>query len=184
MVDPSRRAESRSNKWPTTWCTRVFGSLSCAVIVISASLSANAQGAAPGAAEPARQERITRLQDSLDAGEDWDIGVPVMESDSSFEGAIRAGRALRSEAYLELDRELRQVQQMLQARPDDEAAQRRLADVRGALAERIEVNINFDYLYAAAVYIELFRQAEGSPSAVRQFSQRLRERRSRQPSSG
>jgi len=158
----------------------VFGSLVCFATVSFLFLPADAQVAASGTGEPARQERVYRLQDSLDAGEDWDIGVPVIEADSSFEASIRAGRALRSDAYLELDRELRRVTELLRAQPENEAARRRLANVRRALAERIEVNMNLDYLYAASVYIELFRQADGSPSAVRRFTRLLGERRSAQ----
>lgn len=133
---------------------------------------------APTAGEASGQTRIARLQDSLEVSDEWVIGVPVIESDSSFDALIDAGRALDSAAYLALDRELRQVRALLAAQPEDATARRRLAEVRGALAERIELNIALDYLYAATVYIELFRQAEGSPSDLSRFSRRLSERRS------
>lgn len=155
----------------------------CTALVVAGSMPAGGQAPpAPASTESPEPTRITRLQDSLAAGEDWDIGMPVIEAgastDSSFAGLIRAGQALDSEAYFALDRELRQVQRLLQARPEDEAARQRLEELQDALLERIETNIDFDYLYAAAVYIELFRQAGGSDETVRRFSRQIRERRS------
>jgi len=45
------------------------------------------------------------------------------------------------------------------------------------LVERIEVNSRLGYLYAAAVYVELFRQAGGSADTVAGLSERLMEER-------
>lgn len=178
MVDPSKR-------WPESWrytvgiarrpCSLLAALLLCGVF------SANAQ--APPSTR-AGEAQVTRLQDSLASGDDWEIGVPRVEPESSFASSVRDGRALDSEAYLTLDRDLRQVRQRLQARPDDPGARRRLAEIRSALVERIEINIDFDYLYAAAVYIELLRQAEGSLTTVRQLSRRLDERRTALSDSG
>ncbi|MDT8408369.1 MAG: hypothetical protein RQ741_02100 [Wenzhouxiangellaceae bacterium] len=134
------------------------------------------------AREPAGQERVTRLQDSLDTGEDWDIGVPSLPpastADASLADLIRAGRALDTEAYLALDSEFRRVRQLLQVRPEDQAVRQQLEQLQNALVRRIEVNLDFDYLYAAAVYLELLRQADGASGTLRQFSRRLSERRS------
>jgi len=69
------------------------------------------------------------------------------------------------------------VQQQLQERPEDTAAGRRLEELRGGLVERIEVNSRLGYLYAAAVYVELFRQAGGSADTVAGLSERLMEER-------
>lgn len=153
------------------------------VTAITGTPAALAQESGPRAdRDRAGRERVTRLQDSLDAGEDWDIGVPQLpppsSDDESLADLIRAGRALDSEAYLALDREFRRVRQLLQSRPDDEAARLQLEQLQDALARRIEINLEFDYLYAAAVYLELFRQADGAPGTVRRFSRRLGERRS------
>ena len=132
--------------------------------------------------ESSGQDRVVRLQDSLRTDEDWDIGIPVIEPDAStnaqsasFAALIRDGRALDSEIYLALDRELRQVQRALQRRPDDDRAQSRLGEIRRALVQRIEVNIEFDYLYAARVYIALLEQAGAAPEQVAIYLQQLAE---------
>lgn len=153
------------------------------VVALTQIPAAVAEEPAPQAArKSAGHERVTRLQDSLDAGEDWDIGVPLVSPDStddeSLADLIRAGRALDSEAYLALDSEFRRVRELLQAQPEDEAIRLQLEQLQDALARRIEINLEFDYLYAAAVYLELFRLADGAPSTVRQYSRLLGERRS------
>lgn len=183
MVGPSFGAGRQAARRST-----LLAGLSLVVLVQVATAftgipAALAQESAPQTARKAPgHERITRLQDSLDAGEDWDIGVPAMAADStadeSFADLIRAGRALDSEAYLALDGELRRVRQLLQTRPGDETVRLQRGQLQDALARRIEINLEFDYLYAAAVYLELFRQADGAPGTVRQFSRRLGERRS------
>lgn len=171
MVDPSRRCPELRRH---TFVTALGPGSLLAVVLLSGFFSANAQ---TPLSTPTGEAQVTRLQDSLASGDDWEIGVPLLEPESSFATSIRNGRALDSEAYLSLDRNLRQVQQRLQARPEDPVAQRRLAEIRTALVERIEINIDFDYLYAAAVYIELLRQADGSLTTLRQLSRRLDQRR-------
>ena len=154
----------------------------CLVIALIWNPAAHAQQtSSPGNGQMSREGRVTRLHDSLAAGEDWDIGVPaiaVESSELSFAELVRAGRALDSEVYVALDRELRQVQRQLQARPADDAARRQLAEIRGALVERIEINMGLDYLYAAAVYVELLRQSGGSADTVGRLSQQIVARRS------
>lgn len=159
-------------------------------IALTWGLAANAQqSSSPGNGQISREDRVIRLTDSLAAGEDWDIGVPVIavetsgnpssesSSEPSFAELVRLGRALDSAAYLALDRELRQVQRQLQERPADDAARRQLEELRGALIERIEANTRLGYLYAAAVYVELLRQAGGSSDTVGLLSQRIMEER-------
>jgi len=172
VVDPSRRCQKR---WRVTCGTTLRPIPVLVALLMFALFQADAQSPP---STPIGEARVTRLQDSLDTGDDWEIGVPPVEPESSFATSIRDGSALDSEAYLRLDRDLRQVQRQLQARPEDESGQRRLAEIRRVLVERIEININFDYLYAATVYIEMLRQADGSVSTIRQLSQRLSERRS------
>jgi len=132
--------------------------------------------------ESSSQDRVVRLHDSLRTDEDWDIGIPVIAPDSSTNAQnaslavlIREGRALDSEAYLALDRELRQVRRELELRPDGKRAQTRLAEIRRALIQRIEVNIEFDYFYAARVYIALLEQAGAAPEQVAIYLQQLAE---------
>ncbi|MCA1778079.1 MAG: hypothetical protein LC637_01475 [Xanthomonadaceae bacterium] len=91
---------------------------------------------------------------------------------------VRLGRALNSEAYLLLDRELRQVLRQLQVRPTDDAAREQLAELRGAFIERTEINTRLGYLYAAAVYVGLLPQADGSADTVGRLSQQIVEQRS------
>lgn len=176
MVDPSRRCQKR---WRVTCGSTLRPIPALVALLMFALFQADAQSPP---STPIGEARVTRLQDSLHAGEDWDIGVPRMPpastADASFADLIRAGRALDSEAYLALDSEFRRVRQLSQARPDDEAIRLQLEQLQDALARRIEINLEFDYLYAAAVYLELFRQANGAPGTVRQFSRRLGERRS------
>ena len=178
MVNPSRR---RQERWRITRRITLRPVPALVALLMISVFSANAQ--APPSTQTG-EARVTRLQDSLGSGDDWEIGVPRVEPESSFAASIRDGRALDSEAYLTLDRELRQLQRQLEARPEDERAQRRLAELRSALVERIQININFDYLYAAAVYIEMLRQADGPEATVRQFSRRLDARRSALSDSG
>jgi len=132
--------------------------------------------------ESSGQDRVVRLHDSLRTDEEWDIGIPVVEpasssnsSNLSFAALIREGRALDSEAYLALDRELRQAQRALQLRPDGERAQSRLAEIRRALVQRIEINIEFDYLYAARVYIALLEDAGAPTDQVSTYRRQLAE---------
>lgn len=183
MVDPSFRRGWQGVRWSMPLAGVSLGILLHAVTAITGIPVALAQESTPQADRaPGGHERVTRLQDSLDAGEDWDIGVPMMPpssaADESLADLIRAGRALDSEAYMALDSEFRRVRQLLQARPDDEAGRLQLEQLQEALAQRIEINLEFDYLYAAAVYLELFRQADGAPVEVRQFSRRLGQARS------
>ena len=178
MVDPSFRAAWQAGRRSTLLAGVSLGILLHVVTVITGIPGALAQESTPQADRAqAGPERVTRLQDSLDAGEDWDIGVPLMPPDStdgdSFADLVRAGRALDSEAYLALDGEFRRVRELLQARPEDEAIRLQLEQLQDALARRIEINLEFDYLYASAVYLELFRQAAGAPETVRQLSRRL-----------
>lgn len=181
MVDSSIRSRLQTARFPKL----VAGLLVYSVFAIAGSPAAGAQESPTTVSgQSVGNERVIRFQDSLDAGRDWDIGVPLLEGDSptdlSFAGLIRSGRALESEAYRVLDNELRQVKQLLLARPEDEAVREQLEELQAALAQRIEINLNFDYLYAAAVYIELFRQADAPPGSVRRFSRLLTERRSTQ----
>lgn len=185
-MNPVIRAASHAGNQPKN---RGRGAPAIAVFVVlglSCAFSASAQTElSPGDRGRSGGERVTRLQDSLATGEDWDISMPAIEAGSassasaelSFVEQVRAGSALNSEAYLALDRELRQVRQRLQARPADAAARRRLADLRAALIERIEVNLRLEYLYAATVYVELLRQADGPAETVQRLNQRLVERR-------
>lgn len=180
MVDPSKLVDwlagARSRVLPET----LVGVFMILIMIGVGPAKAQAPDL-PTSGADARQpdrHRVMRLQDSLEGRGDWDIGMPVFEPESSFSASVRDGRALNSQAYLALGRELRQVRALIESGPADEEAQRRLADLRRALIERIEININLDYLYAAAVYLELLRQAEGPPAAVRRLSQRLSERRS------
>lgn len=156
------------------------------VLGLTCGFSASAQTPlSPGDSGQSGGERVHRLQDSLATGKDWDISMPAIDAgpagsasaELSFVESVRAGSALNSEAYLALDRELRQVRQRLQDRPADAAARRQLADLRRALIERIEVNLRLEYLYAATVYVELLRQADGPAETVQRLSQRLVERR-------
>lgn len=160
------------------------------VMALISGPAANAQqSSSPGNGPISREDRVTRLSDSLASGQDWDIGVPVIAVESvgspsseapselTLAESVRLGRALDSEAYLALDRELRQLQWQLQARPEDDAARRQLEELRGALIERIEANTRLGYLYAAAVYVELLRQAGGSADTVAGLSERLMEER-------
>jgi len=154
----------------------------CAVAVLGV-LSAVGQESPPqNSSESSGHDRVVRLQDSLSSADEWDIGIPVLEPDSrsnssnsSFAASIRAGRALDSEYYLALDRELRQVRRELQLRPDDEAVQSRLAEIRRALVQRIEINIEFEYLYAARVYIALLEDAGAPPDQVSTYRRQLAE---------
>ena len=103
--------------------------------------------------------------------------VPEVEDDSVVESDAlrRFHAALRNDfdtvsALAVMDAVSREL---LQARPEDEAIRLQLEQLQDALARRIEINLEFDYLYAAAVYLELFRQADGAPETVRQLSRRL-----------
>jgi len=185
VVDLLIREGLKTGRWQKLLAGLSGGLFVYAVLAIVGSAAVDAQESAESVAgRPAGNERVIRLQDSLDAGKDWDIGVPLpvpdSPTDSSFAGLIRAGRALESEAYRVLDSELRQVKQLLPARPEDEAVRQQLEELQDALAQRVEINLDFDYLYAAAVYIELFRQADGPPGAVRRFRRMLSERQSAQ----
>ncbi len=183
MDNPSFRTRRQAGSRPTLLAGISLGIVLAAVTAICTAPAALAQQPAPQAGRgPAEHERVTRLQDSLDAGEDWDIGVPLVpvpsSGDESLAELIRGGRALDSEAYLALNSEFRRVRQLLQVRPNDEQVQQQLEKLQDDLARRIEINLEFDYLYAAAVYLELFRQADGPPGTLRRFSRRLSERRS------
>lgn len=184
MAHFSIRAAAREETRPGALGQRAIVAIVMAVLLAAGATAQQKPAADNG--DSYNEDRIARLQDSLATGQDWDISVPLVparpydnsSSGSAFTESIRTGRALASEMYLALDRELRQVQRRLQARPADEAAQSQLAELRTALIERIEINIRFEYLYAAAVYIELLRQAEAPEPTVQEFSQQLAARRS------
>ena len=172
----SRRA-SRANAGVTC----LPGILVCCAAAVLGALSAVGQELPPhDSSESSGHDRVVRLHDSLSAADDWDIGIPVLEPDSrsnspnsSFAASIRAGRALDTDYYLALDRDLRQVRRKLQLRPDDEATQLRLVEIRRALVQRIEINIEFDYLYAVRVYIALLELAGAEPDQVAAYRQQL-----------
>lgn len=185
MVDSSIRPGLHPVRCPKLVAGVLAGLLVYPALAIAAIPAAGAQeSATPVPGQSVENERVIRLQDSLDGAEDWDIGVPLVARDApadlSLAGLIGSGRALESEAYRVLDNELRQVKQMLQARPEDEAVREKLEELHDALAQRIEINLNFNYLYAASVYIELLRQADAPPGSVRRYSRLLTERRSTQ----
>jgi len=144
-----------------------------AALYLCAGAWAESQEAAQ--ADAAASNRVTRLHDSLVTAEEWHIGVPELQTATSFDDRIRAGNALDSEAYLALDGELRRVRQTLSERPGDRQAQQRLAEVRRALSARVESNMNLGYLYAARVYIALLEDAGASSDQVAAYRQRLDE---------
>ena len=53
--------------------------------------------------------------------------------------------------------------------------QSRLAEIRRALVQRIEINIEFEYLYAARVYIALLEDAGAPPDQVSTYRRQLAE---------
>lgn len=133
------------------------------------------QETADAGADTRKPNRVTRLQDSLAPAQEWDIGMPELEAAPSFDDRIRAGNALDSEAYLALDRELRQARRTLAEQPEDQQARQRLEELRRALAVRVESNMNLGYLFAARVYIALLEDAGAPPEQVATFLQRLEE---------
>lgn len=144
------------------------------LVVISA--PAPAQDSGNGAAPKARtDDRVSRLQDALDVEREWDIGVPPVETEPTFEDHISAGTALDSEAYLALDAELRRTQQALAENPDDPQARRQLQEIRTALTTRIEANMSLGYRYATRVYIAMLEDAGAPPEQIRNYRQSLEE---------
>jgi len=142
------------------------------VLLLCCSTWAQSQDAADAGAS----NRVTRLQDSLANAQEWDIGVPQLNTaPSSFDDRIRAGNALDSEAYLALDGALRQARRTLAEQPEDPQARQRLAELRRALAARVESNMNLGYLYAARVYIALLEDAGAASDQVAAYRQRLAE---------
>ena len=167
---PSTR--HRHSRWPS-----MLGGTGFAVsLLLCCGAWADSQDAAEGApADTGASNRVTRLQDSLANAQEWHIGVPELQTATSFEDRIRAGNALDSEAYLALDGELRQVRQALSERPGEPQVRQRLAEVRRALSARVESNMNLGYLYAARVYIALLEDAGASSDQVAAYRQQLAE---------
>jgi len=118
-----------------------------------------------------------RFRDALDTSSDWDIAVPTLQSPSGMDAAIQSGTALDSAAYLAIDRELRGVMRRLERDPSDPETLGQLETLRERLRQRVAINLEAGFPYAAGVYIELLRIAGASPSEIRRLTAMLRERR-------
>lgn len=127
----------------------------------------------PVDADPQSPERF---RDALDSGSDWDIAVPDLQSQRGFDAAIQAGTALESEAYLSLDRELRGIMRRLERDPADRDSLARLESLRERLRQRVGINLEAGFPYAAGVYIELLRIAGASPAEIRRLTAMLQAR--------
>jgi len=128
-------------------------------------------GPLPGQDDPPR-----RLNDAVNGGIDWQIGIPELGRPGDFQTAIRTGTALNSAIYHELDRELRRVNRRLEFDPDDPAAQRARLALRERLRDRVSINLDAGYFYAAGVYIELLETTGVTAEEIGQLTQTLRER--------
>lgn len=178
-------AALRAGNRATAWASGVPAILLFSLSALAGTSGAAQESTSRGIGETPRGDRVVRFQDSLATSDDWDIDVPAIETEllvdssaeQSFVESVRAGRALNSEAYLAMDRELRQVRRQLQQNPGNETAEQQLAEIRRALIERIEINMRFDYLYAAGVYVELLRQADGAAETVAGLSRKISEKR-------
>ena len=117
-----------------------------------------------------------RFRDVLGSGSDWDIAVPDLQSPRGFEAAIQAGTALNSTTYLQLDRELRSVLRRLELDPLEADSIAQLEILRERLRQRVAVNLEAGFPYAAGVYIELLRIAGASPAEIRRLTAALQAR--------
>lgn len=125
----------------------------------------------------AQDEAPRRLTDAVRNDSDWQIGIPEVDNSTDFQAAIRAGTALRSEFYRELDRELRRINGLLDQNPEDAAARQAREALRERLRERVSINLDAGYFYAAGVYIELLKLADAPSEEIDRLKRMLIEQR-------
>lgn len=124
------------------------------------------------AADPRRPER---LADALNGHDEWQIGLVASgpETPDSFRDAVASGTALESSAYVEIHQQLQRELSAANAAtgsPD-------LSALRERIRQRVELNLDAGYFYAAGVYIEMLDISGADRAEIRRLTETLRDRR-------
>lgn len=126
--------------------------------------------------EEADARRPERLADALNGHDEWQIGIVETRTPEprAFRDAVADGTALESSAYVEIHR---QLQSQLSSAVPPSAEREGMSALRERIRERVELNLDAGYFYAAGVYIEMLDISGADPAEVRRLTETLRERR-------
>ncbi len=125
--------------------------------------------------------RPERFNDALGGNEEWDITVPGSPPAGDFRSVVLSGAALESTRYLEILGEFRRVIAGFERNPSGAEERTRLARLQQQLRQRVQLNMDAGYFYAAGVYIELLEASGASADEIRRLTEALQVRRRAAP---